>query len=232
MMATPADLEDFAFGFSLNEGIVGQAREIEAVRIVEAEAASTCRSTLWSRPGSAAGERRRAIAGPVGCGLCGVESIEAALRRPPCSTAKFAIVATADHREAVASLTRPQPLNARRVPCMPPASGCPAKGRACSRCARMSAGTMRSTSCAARWPRSMSGAAGAIVVTSRVSVEMVQKTAALRQCLHRGDFRADRACDPRAQAANITLVALVRGSEFDVFTHRRRIVPGARAHVA
>src|SRR5271154_6664871 len=76
MMATPADLEDFAVGFSLSEGVVERASEIVEVDVVESEAG------MWLAPGCsvALAERRRRVVGPTGCGLCGVESLEEAAR--------------------------------------------------------------------------------------------------------------------------------------------------------
>ena len=71
MMATPADLEDFAVGFALSEGIVAAAGEIECIEIVEQ--AQGIEARLWLPEGraEAVAARRRAMAGPVGCGLCG-----------------------------------------------------------------------------------------------------------------------------------------------------------------
>jgi FdhD protein len=76
------------------------------------------------------------------------------------------------------------------------------------------------------------GAAGAVVVTSRVSVEMVQKTAAIGSAVIIAVSAPTALAIRTAQESGMTLVALVRGEEFDVFTHPDRIVFGAAKNVA
>src|SRR6185503_14616105 len=83
MMATPADLEDLALGFSLNDGVIASADDISSLDVVEVELGIELRMLLRQRNRDALVTRRRKRAGPVGCGLCGVESIEEALPRLP-----------------------------------------------------------------------------------------------------------------------------------------------------
>jgi len=85
MLATPADLEDFAYGFSLSEGIIGQAQDLRGVEVapdpcglgivVSIEISSACEHRLK--------ERRRALTGRTGCGLCGVDSLPEVVRPLP-----------------------------------------------------------------------------------------------------------------------------------------------------
>src|SRR3954462_7213021 len=80
MMASPADFEDFALGFSLTEGIVGSAAEIEAIDVEDLGAGIDIQIRLKDAANTRFAARRRRLAGPVGCGLCGIESIEEGMR--------------------------------------------------------------------------------------------------------------------------------------------------------
>src|SRR5215468_9852274 len=80
MMGTPRDLKDFAIGFSISEGIVATPEEIISLDIVELDDGIELR--MWLAPGKAESinQRRRHIAGPTGCGICGIDSIAEAVR--------------------------------------------------------------------------------------------------------------------------------------------------------
>src|SRR6185437_958481 len=80
MMGTPQDLPDFALGFSLNEGIVQSPEEIESLDIIELDDGIELRMWLSSDKAALLSERRRHIAGPTGCGICGIDSIAEAVR--------------------------------------------------------------------------------------------------------------------------------------------------------
>src|SRR6202790_4582805 len=80
MMATPQDLEDFAVGFSLNEGIISSAADIDSLNIVPLDDGIELRMWLSKSKADRLQERRRHIAGPTGCGLCGIDSIAEVMR--------------------------------------------------------------------------------------------------------------------------------------------------------
>ncbi|HEX3992695.1 MAG TPA: formate dehydrogenase accessory sulfurtransferase FdhD, partial [Acetobacteraceae bacterium] len=73
MMATPADLKDFAFGFSLSEGIVQRPAEIAALDVVPVADGIELRMDLAEERQSSLARRQRRITGPGGCGLCGMD---------------------------------------------------------------------------------------------------------------------------------------------------------------
>ncbi len=80
MMATPQDLQDFAVGFSLNEGVINSAADIESFDMVPLDDGIELRMWLSKPRADRLQERRRHIAGPTGCGLCGIDSIAEAMR--------------------------------------------------------------------------------------------------------------------------------------------------------
>ena len=113
MMATPADLADFALGFSLSEGVVDHPSEIESLEIIEVEGGVEAR--MWLKPEASARNRgrRRNILGPTGCGLCGVDSIAEALK-PLTPVGRDTLrVAGAELVAAMAELQKMQALNAQ-----------------------------------------------------------------------------------------------------------------------
>lgn len=82
MMMTPADLEDFAIGFALTEGIIERAAGIDSLRIAEAADGFIVNITLDPARVALVEDRRRTLAGRAGCGICGAQTIEAVLRAP------------------------------------------------------------------------------------------------------------------------------------------------------
>src|SRR6266700_1080490 len=103
MMGTPQDLRDFAVGFSLSEGIVQSPGEIVSLDIVDLDDGIELR--MWLAPSRAEriSERRRQIAGPTGCGICGIDSIAEAIR-PAAIVAKGRCFATEEIATAMQGL--------------------------------------------------------------------------------------------------------------------------------
>jgi len=81
MLATPANLEDFALGFSLSECVVGRAGEILDLEIVEQANGIEVHMQLTAERAHALKQHRRTLAGRTGCGLCGAESLDQLARR-------------------------------------------------------------------------------------------------------------------------------------------------------
>ncbi len=77
MMATPADLHAFALGFALSEGIVDTPADVYDAEVLTSAAACEVRLEIASRCFARLKERRRALAGRTGCGICGIDSLEA-----------------------------------------------------------------------------------------------------------------------------------------------------------
>src|SRR6202023_2651526 len=110
MMTTPQDLEDFAIGFSLSEGVISTSADIDSLDIVHLNDGVELRMWLRKPNGDRLQERRRHIAGPTGCGLCGLDSIAEAVR-PAAVVGKGRSFAPRELMIAMASLSPLQPIN-------------------------------------------------------------------------------------------------------------------------
>jgi FdhD protein len=110
MTATPADLEDFAVGFSLTEGIIAGAEDIESLDVVPNEDGIELRMWIEDRRSASFHDRRRYLSGPTGCGLCGIESLVEAVRPSPAVTSNLHVSADAI-RSAVSALPALQDIN-------------------------------------------------------------------------------------------------------------------------
>lgn len=112
MLATPADLEDYAVGFTVSEGLVAEAREIQSVEVERRSDSIEVRIGIAGERFSELLRRRRNLTGRSGCGLCGVETVEEAIRPPVKVSAGAKVTAAALHAALVALESR-QPVNAQ-----------------------------------------------------------------------------------------------------------------------
>ncbi|MCR8725711.1 formate dehydrogenase accessory sulfurtransferase FdhD [Frigidibacter sp. ROC022] len=236
MMASPGDLEDFARGFTLTEGIADPAR-IESITPVETALGIDLQIWLPEADAARLAERRRNGAGPVGCGLCGIESLDQALR--PATPVSGDLTLTADQvRQAVADLPRHQPLHdlARSVH----AAGFwrPDAGQGGGLVlAREDVGRHNALDKLAGGllAQGLAGNSGVVVMTSRVSVDLVQKACRIGAPVLIAVSAPTGAALTLAEAAGLTVIGLARAESFEIFTHPGRIVPAAprgQSHVA
>jgi FdhD protein len=231
MMASPADFEDFALGFSLTEGIIADPQEIEAIEVEDHGAGIDIQIRLKDQANTRFEVRRRRLAGPVGCGLCGIESIEEAMRSVDKVGASKLTLEAEDIVRSVRLLSKVQPLHSETGAVHAAGFYVPGKGIVM---AREDVGRHNALDklAGALAKAGINGASGAVVVTSRVSVEMVQKTAAIGSAFIMAVSAPTALAIRTAEEAGMTLVALVRGDDFDVFTHPERVVLGVAQHVA
>jgi FdhD protein len=226
MMATPDDLVDFAYGFSLTEGFA-TPDQIESVEIVETSAGIDVQIWVTDAAQARLAARRRMMAGPVGCGLCGIDSLEQAMRAAPSVPDTLSLTAQ-DVMAAVAALTNHQPLHDVTRAVHGAAFWVPAVGIAV---AREDVGRHNALDKLAGAVVRSSFGIGAIVITSRVSIDIVQKCAAIGAPILIAASAPTEAAVKMADAAMITLICNARHDRFDAYTHLDRIASGVQ-HVA
>jgi FdhD protein len=221
MMGTPRDLRDFAIGFSLSEGVVQSADEIGSLDIVELDDGIELR--MWLAPDKAGriSERRRHIAGPTGCGICGVDSIAEAVR-PAAIVPHGRAFAASEIMSAMAALPPLQEINIETRAVHAAAFWTPAHGIVALRedVGRHNALDKLAGAIARQ---KVSAADGIVLLTSRVSVEMVQKAAAMGAPMMVAVSAPTALAVRMAEAAGIALCAIARVDGFEIFTHPQRI---------
>jgi len=222
MLATPADLEDFALGFGLSEGLFANAADLYDCELDVAPQGITVRMQVSSRSFASLKQRRRTLAGRTGCGVCGTESLDQVLRPVPAVPAGTPVRASAIAR-AMHEMRERQRL-CQATGAVHAAAWCDADG-------------------AVQWVREDVGRHNAldkligalarvgaeqrngfIAVTSRASVEMVQKAAVAGAPLLAAVSAPTLLAVETARAAGMGLVGLVRGDDLVVYANADRVV--------
>lgn len=227
LMATPHDLADFGLGFALTEGLIASPEDVTDREIAQVQPPAQLpgvpayEARLWLRPGLASGlaERRRSMVGPVGCGLCGVDSIAAALPQVV-QVADGARLSPQDVGRAMQALSEGQ-RRWRETPAIHAAGfWSPEQAIVREDVGRHNALDKLAGALA---DQRIDARAGAIVMSSRLSVDLVQKTARIGASVLIGASTPTRLAIAWAEAAGITLIGRARGESFDLYTHPQRI---------
>ena len=221
MMATPSDLVDYAIGFSLAEGVIDHPADIASLDVISHDAGVELR--MWLVPAQAATffERRRRLTGPTGCGLCGIESLTAAL--PEVRPVSEGIAVT--HQTimtALSALVSAQTLNGATRAVHAAGFFVPGTGLVSVRedVGRHNALDKLIGDLARR---DIAGATGVVMLTSRVSVDMVHKASVLGASIIVAISAPTALAIRTAERAGVTLVAVARDDGFEVFAHPHRI---------
>jgi FdhD protein len=235
MMGTPQDLEDFAIGFSLNEGIIQSLDDIDSLDVVRLDDGIELRMWLGQSRADRLSERRRHIAGPTGCGICGIDSIAEAVR-PAAIVAAGGSFSPQQITAAIQSIPPLQAINVATRAVHAAAFWTKAAGIVALR-EDVGRHNALDKLAGALAQQKVAAGDGMVLLTSRVSVEMVQKTAAMGAPLMVAVSAPTALAVRMAEAAGITLAAIARADGFEVFTHPGRIaaeiaVQGAAAQGA
>jgi len=228
MMASPSDLEDFAIGFSFTEGIIQQSSNVVDLEIVELDKGIELRMTLASLSRKKLEERARRFAGPAGCGLCGIESLNEAVAAPPTIHANLKVDPATVFR-AMGELREYQPINAETRGVH--AAGFWSLNKNGFVAVREDVGRHNALDklAGALLRSDVKPADGFLALTSRVSIELVQKAAILGCPMLIAISVPTALALKTANAANLTLAAIARDDSFEVFTRADRIAMSAHA---
>jgi len=221
VMGTPSDLEDLAVGFSRTEGVVNDSSLIERIEVVRASHGIELQIQIPAANAEQLEDRARALVSRTGCGLCGVETINDVLRVPAALSSHLA-VSTEALWTAGSELSRQQTLNNET-------NTVHAAGWALSdgalQVVREDVGRHNALDkVLGALARSRTNPAdGFVVVTSRASYEMIQKAAVCGIELVAAISRPTGLAIRFAEAAEMTLVGLLRGRSANVYCHPERI---------
>jgi FdhD protein len=221
MMATPDDLRDFAIGFSITEGILTDPDDVEALEIVPLPTGIDLRFWLHPGRGEALAARRRRMAGPVGCGMCGLETLSQVQRELPHVGAGIVLSPT-DIEQALAALPSAQALNTETRAVHAAGFWHPRQGLVALR-EDVGRHNALDKLAGALATRGVPAAQGMVMMTSRISVELVQKVAMLGATVLAGISAPTTLALEVAEAAGITVLGICRRDGFEVFTHPDRL---------
>jgi len=231
MLATPADLADLAVGFTLSEQVVADPAEIRSV-----EAARREDGELEVRIGIAAARfsellrRQRNLTGRTGCGLCGVQTIEEAIRTPAAVPDSYTVDVDELHA-ALRELTGRQQINARTGSVHAAAWAVPGKG---IQVVREDVGRHNALDkvIGAIARAGIDMGTGYLLVTSRASYEMVQKAATVGVAMLAAVSAPTGLAIRLAQSAGLTLVGFARERQHVVYAHSQRLLQSGRPSTA
>ena len=227
MLGTPADLEDFAIGFSLSEAIIETPADILALDIITIPAGIECRMDLAPARLDALTRRQRRLAGPSGCGLCGLESLDAAIRPLPRVPPGISLTPGMVHA-AIDSMPPAQALNDATRAVHAAAFWTPAEGLLALR-EDVGRHNALDKLAGALARQGIAAANGIVLLSSRISIEMVQKAAIMSAPVVVAVSAPTSLAIQQADQAGLTLIGIARQDGFEVFTSPNRI---AVPHVA
>lgn len=221
MMATPADLEDFAVGFSLSEGVIADPGELIDLETEESAAGVQVAATITARRFAELAERRRNLAGRTGCGICGVESLGQVVRPlPRLDTGPQ--IGIAAIRRALAALPARQPL-ARETGATHAAAWADTSGSILLVREDVGRHNALDKLIGAMARGRVDPRAGFAIITSRCSFEMVQKAATVGIAVIVAISAPTTMALEIAERAGVTLVAFARADGVGVYANPGRI---------
>ncbi len=225
MMATPADLEDFALGFSLTEELIQSPADLEHIEVVRYSRGVEIQARVAERCAAVITERTRRLTGRTGCGICGSDGVDAVLKQihPVSGGAPVSVDAI---QTALDGLAANQPLNSA-TGAVHAAGWAHADGSL--ELMREDVGRHNALDklVGAAVRAAVDPSRGFVVVTSRASFEMVQKATVLGAPLLAAISGPTGLAVRVAEQAGLTLVGFARRGRATVYTHPQRVAAGS-----
>jgi len=223
MMATPEHLEDLAVGFTLSENFVRTPREIQSVRVSRVKDGAQVDIAIAAARFSEMLRRQRNLTGRTGCGVCGVETIDQAMRHPDAVAADVRLSSQQLHA-ALRQLAEMQTLNAAVGSVHGAAWGRPDAG---IQVAREDVGRHNALDkvIGALVRKRIAPQSGYFLITSRASYEMVLKAATAGASILIAVSAPTALAIDLARQSNLTLVGFARESRYVIYAHPGRIEP-------
>ena len=220
MLATPQDLEDFALGFSLAEGILSHPKELYSIETVAQLTGIELRMEIAAERFHQLKEKRRSMTGRTGCGLCGAESLAQALRLPDTVNRSSETFSSAAILKALAAAHHNQPLQAETGATHASFWVTP-DGEV--EMAREDVGRHNALDKLLGAKAKGDIKHGFVLTTSRASYEMVQKAAVAGVAMLVAISAPTGLAIRMAEQCGITLVGFARAEQYVVYTHPHRI---------
>lgn len=221
MLATPADLEEFALGFSITEGIIKNPQELLSARIYNRSNGIEVQIKIPDHRFQCLADKGRNLTGRTGCGLCGASTLRQAIRQPNPVNGDLTL-SDAELRSALTDINQYQKLNQLTGAVHAAAWATPEQGILNIRedVGRHNA-LDKLIGFLLRMGRDLSS--GFVIVTSRASYEMVQKTAWVGITLLVAVSAPTGLAIRLAEEAGLTLVGFARDDQHVVYTHPQRL---------
>ena len=221
MLATPAALEEFAIGFSLSEGIVPSLADIFEIEIEQGGAGITVHLRIEGSAFMKLKERRRNLTGRTGCGLCGTEELDQVMR--PIEKLPVRALAASAVRRALLDLKQFQPLNAL-TGATHAAAWSDLNGNVIAAYEDVGRHNALDKLIGFMAMSRQDPAEGFLLMTSRASVELVQKAATIGIASLVAISAPTALAVRTAEACGMTLLAFARGEQFVAYAHAGNVV--------
>ena len=221
MLATPTNLEEFALGFSITEGIIKSPQELLSVRIYNRSNGIEVQLKIPDHRFQCMTDKGRNLTGRTGCGLCGASTLKQAIRQPKPVNGELTLGAE-DLRAALTDISNHQKLNQITGAVHAAAWVVPRQGIISIRedVGRHNA-LDKLIGFLLRNDKDLS--AGFIIVTSRASYEMVQKTAWVGITLLAAISAPTGLAIRLANETGLTLIGFARDDQHVIYTHPQRL---------